>query len=197
MNNESEFLLKLKGNELDAIQDCLWYRINTTTSNKNHFLKSVVDNINEQKREFLNSDWIIKVQLTGYYTNESKNNGLRYDNNIDDAIIFKNKTKEEVENIAKEIFKDRIYMWEVVLYEESLSKYKENIPKKYIILNDVKYEIGECTDAVTALNYAKEGGVISYEYGDITRYIVNTELKDNIKIDIVLNARWRLLRKID
>jgi hypothetical protein len=44
---ESEFMLKFKGIELEAIKECLDYCIDNDTVNSKHICKSISDGINE------------------------------------------------------------------------------------------------------------------------------------------------------
>lgn len=64
---------------------------------------------------------------------------------------------------------------------------------KIIRFNRKKYKLEEYLDIVPALKLNQEGSSICYEYNGSRHFILNKELPEYIKTDIILNGKWRII----
>ena len=136
-----------------------------------------------------NKKYVIVIQGNYYYTKEySKTKKL--DSNINNAIIFINKTKEEVEKISEKEFKNCRCFWKVDTYEKALNDYNNRC---YVIINNIKYKYLEYLNIKDACKLIKQGRLVIYKNKDYVKlFDKNTE---TIPIDFIIEGLWRLVER--
>lgn len=139
----------------------------------------------------MDNKWIIVVQGDCYYTHATKNNLIRgLDPNFEDAIIYENETKEEVNKIAKEIYKDCRCFWWIESYDKELIAY---IKRTYVDVDTKKYKWGRYLEIIEALKLAKDGVIIGYQYDNASYFIEDGKLPDYLSTELIINAKWRVI----
>jgi hypothetical protein len=132
-------------------------------------------------------DWVIFEGGNWYYSDKFGNRNNCED--IADAKVFENITKDEMYKIGKELFKNCRCIWLVLEYERALKEYEARV---YVTISGIKYKWGSFIDIREALRMAREGHKVAYTYNDKYEFILDGKI-GSLDPDIIINAKWRTI----
>lgn len=135
---------------------------------------------------------VITIQ-NAYLTHKCLKNGIIFDENFDDIVIFKNLTESEVYEYGKKLFGGMRASWKVRKYEEVKAEYEKRF---FRVFNNVNYKLVKYLDLKDALKKLKESHPILVVRNDGTEFLM-TELPKSIEVKDILNSRFALLETIE
>jgi len=133
-------------------------------------------------------DWIITIS-NGYYTKVFEEEH-RFNDEFSDAIIFKNKTHDEVQKFAEKKLNGIKTCWKVVSYTDALNAYNE---KTFVNIGKIKYKMSKYLNIERAIRNVNLGDLVCCEHNGVKTVWSKDTLPENIKTDLVLSGVFRIL----
>lgn len=136
-------------------------------------------------------NWVI---ITGSYFYCEKDGRGKNVMDIADATIYKNKTEEEMQLIAKNLMNGIKGMWQIKTYENALIKYE----KRTYTDTSKKFKWGEHITLQDAIHYYNDGKIVSYYYKEETGiyYPENNDFPKTLNTEFIEKSKWRLIEKV-